>query len=384
MLTPFQKLLQYTIRGASTWNVLLAASGPCLRVFDSQTGQYISKWSHLLDQAPGSQDGELLEGSPAKKRKLDNGNSSDTPSAEIVTENGPGTRRRPVRHGFTIPCITHLMGTADGKHVVVVTGEDKSVRVLSMSERGVLHQLSQRVMSKRPSALAFTPDENTILCADKFGDVYSLPLLGKTFETELQADHHSETEGDEPEMFKPSASSKTVHTKRNLRALQDQQRQKKVKKKQKQLPQFEHDLLLGHVSLLTDIACLKVRTAKTSARTYILTSDRDEHIRVSRGIPQAHIIEHFCLGHEQFVSKMHIPSWLPDTLISGGGDDYLMIWTWWQGVLNHRVDIKSHILSSRPNAPDRPSQIAVSDIWSLRTTSGKYPREGQILVACEA
>lgn len=376
MLTPFQRLLQYSIHGASPRNILLAASGPCLRVFDTQTGQYISKWSHLPDQSTGPENDEPLEGSPAKRRKLDTGNTSDTPSAEIVIENGSG-RRKPVRHGFTIPCITHLLGTTDGKHVVIVTGEDKSLRVLSMSEQGILNQFSQRVLSKRPSALAFTSDEKTILCADKFGDVYSLPLLGKTFEVEAKPEYQSE---DEPEMFKPSASSKTVHTRRNLRALESQQNQKKVKKKQKQLPQFDHDLLLGHVSLLTDIVYVSLKTDEGKNRSYILTSDRDEHIRVSRGIPEAYIIENFCLGHETFISKMHIPSWQPDTLISAGGDDYLLIWSWREGSVRQKVNLKSHFLSHRPNFPTRPSQIAVSGIWSIETNSG----EGQVLVACEA
>lgn len=54
---------------------------------------------------------------------------------------------------------------------------------------------------------------------------------------------------------------------------------------------FEHKLLLGHVSMLTDIALVVL-----NGRNYIITADRDEHIRISRGIPQSHIIEGFCLG----------------------------------------------------------------------------------------
>jgi len=52
-------------------------------------------------------------------------------------------------------------------------------------------------------------------------------------------------------------------------------------------------LLLGHASLLTAMAL-------TQDENYIITADRDEHIRVSH-YPDGHSIERFCLGHTKCV-----------------------------------------------------------------------------------
>jgi tRNA (guanine-N(7)-)-methyltransferase subunit TRM82 len=90
--------------------------------------------------------------------------------------------------------------------------------------------------------------------------------------------------------------------------------------------------------MLTDVVLGEV-----NGRKYILTADRDEHIRVSRGIPQTYVIEGFCLGHTEFVSRLCVPSTCPEVLISGGGDDELVVWEWLAGRRISAVDISSHI-----------------------------------------
>lgn len=52
-------------------------------------------------------------------------------------------------------------------------------------------------------------------------------------------------------------------------------------------------LILGHASLLTTFLL-------TADEKYIITADRDEHIRVS-WYPQGYTIESFCLGSSQYV-----------------------------------------------------------------------------------
>lgn len=197
-------------------------------------------------------------------------------------------------------------------------------------------------MPKRPCALEVTPDNETILCADKFGDVYALPLLGQTFEDVGVAESQSAmVEGEQTvETKRPAATSLTVHTKRNRNALLQQQIVNR-KEPQKKVVNFEKQLILGHVSLLTDILCATLTQDSGRKRKFIITSDRDEHIRVSRGMPHAFIIENFCLGHTAFVSKMCLVPPMPELLLSGGGDDYLILWKWSTSEVIQYVDLKA-------------------------------------------
>ena len=202
-------------------------------------------------------------------------------------------------------------------------------------------------MPKRPCAIILTPDDSTILCADKFGDVYSLPLMGElnediTKSISIDGDLNDKINGSHRKPFVPSANSLTVHTKRNQEALRQQQKIKKPKVEKKAL-NFDYRLLLGHVSLLTDIACVSLPSPSRKPREYILTSDRDEHIRISRGIPQAHVIEAYCLGHTEFISKLCVIPAHPQLLLSGGGDDYLTLWDWPSGSIRQKIDLRGHV-----------------------------------------
>jgi len=238
-------------------------------------------------------------------------------------------------------------------------------------------------MPKRPCALAITDDSTTIISADKFGDVFSLPILVPEAPIQPNSEAQPETPAPEPaeaKLFTPAANNLTVHSVRNRRALENQKRQPKAKP-EKVAPVFEHKLLLGHVSMLTDIALLT-----HNGRRYIFTADRDEHIRVSRGLPQAHIIEQFCLGHREFVSRLCIPSTRPELLISGGGDDDIFMWDWANGRLLSAADVKSHVEvvhHSNGRAAEDGSvaglKIAISNIQHVRLGS-----EDVVLVSCEA
>lgn len=246
-------------------------------------------------------------------------------------------------------------------------------------------------MPKRPCAIALTPDDSTIICGDKFGDVYSLPLLGKSYEatSDASTEKSERTNGQaetENVPFVPAASSRTVHTKKNQEALRNQQKQTNLKKEQKVL-HFDHKLLLGHVSLLTDLVCVGVDeddSPSNRRRKYIITSDRDEHIRISRGIPQAHIIEGYCQGHTDFISKICVLKNKRQLLISGGGDGHLLVWDWLQYKIRQRIDLKDSVNRFRENyrqhastaaTGNKEQNIAVSGIWSLS--------DSHVLVACE-
>lgn len=232
-------------------------------------------------------------------------------------------------------------------------------------------------MPKRPSAVIMAPDSQ-IICADKFGDVYSLPLIMAP----RSPSSTSRLSTPNPVTAKPSApaaNTLTVHSKRNLEALRHQKEQLELAKKKRgeaakaDGPDFELTLLLGHVSMLT-----AVLIAESEGRRYILTADRDEHVRVSRYVPQTHVIEAFCLGHKEFIGDMAIPASRGDILISGGGDEELFVWAWKAG----KVLSKTSVLSlAREIAPDT-TKVAVSGLYSLI-----YPAESgsltYVVALCE-
>lgn len=164
------------------------------------------------------------------------------------------------------------------KHFLVWIAEDKVLRVYDLNHQILL---SEREFTKRGCALSVADD--LIVVGDKFGDVYSFPLI--------------ESSGSEA-----AAASEAVE----------------------KLP------ILGHVSMLTAVAL--THTSDADPQRFIITADRDEHIRVSQ-FPDGHNIQAYCLGHAQFLSCLLIPARHPELLISAGGDDYLAFWDWKNGSL---------------------------------------------------
>jgi tRNA (guanine-N(7)-)-methyltransferase subunit TRM82 len=231
-------------------------------------------------------------------------------------------------------------------------------------------------MPKRPIDLAIGPD-NTIIAADKFGDVYTLPLI---FDPTAPVTKSSSATAPAPKA-KPSATTLTVHSKRNRIALEAQLQMYEAQKTNggnkeatdPDAPTFEMDLILGHVSMLT-----AVELVESEGRRYILTADRDEHIRVSRYVPQAHVIECFCLGHKDFISSMVVPAGRGDILVSGGGDNDLFVWDWKTGA---KLSTTSVLSLAQVVAPE-VTKVAVSSLTTLL-----YPTENgalsYVLAICE-
>ncbi|OOQ84498.1 tRNA (guanine-N(7)-)-methyltransferase non-catalytic subunit trm82 [Penicillium brasilianum] len=329
---PFQSLtlVKRQLQGLS--NVLVASAGSYIYSYAAESGQRLAIWPQHVETSRGATSAPTStsedQAPPEKRIRLS--------SPEKDSEQKPAA----TTDGFTTwTNIPIVLATSDGKHVVALTAEDKCIRVFSLTEDGNFKELSSRNMAKKPCALDLTPDNQTILCADKFGDVYSLPLIpGEYVKPKVQA-----------KKPKPVATTLTVHSKRNLRSLEQQhmhaERAEKATKVQEEGEEkvalnFEHQLILGHVSMLTDVIAVSLPGAAGSRpRNYILTADRDEHIRVSRGIPQAHVIEQQCLGHTSLISKLCVPSWAPNVLISGGADGQLLVWNWIEGQLHQSVPL---------------------------------------------
>ncbi|RSL84541.1 hypothetical protein CEP51_003854 [Fusarium floridanum] len=397
-------------------SVLFAARGGKIHSFSLDDGAHISTWKHpdvdkvdaavkaISDEAssekPVGQETAVVEGEgsdepPAKRQRVEEPKDEAVKETEQTEDpdkqasgkkkggkksknrNQPRNKEQNISRVPDRPVVTHLTSTSDGSHVLAITGHDKAIWVFENDGKGNLTQISKRTMPKRPSDVAIGPDSQ-IICADKFGDVYALPLL---YDPESQAPtSQPSTPGPAKPAYKPSANATTVHSKRNLRALNNQQRQMELATRTKaeseskaESPNFEISLLLGHVSMLTSLAI-----AESEGRRYIITGDRDEHIRVSRYIPQAYVIEGFCFGHKEFISSMTIPVPRRDILVSGGGDEDLFVWDWKASKLLSRKSILSLAQEILPEL----TKVAVSNLYTL-----VFPHEGTdlvyILAICE-
>ncbi|KAL5512933.1 TRM82 [Sanghuangporus vaninii] len=188
-----------------------------------------------------------------------------------------------------------VAAAVDGEFKYLVTAtSNKIIRVWDIAELSIV---SEREAPKKPTDVCLTSDGRTILVSDKFGDVHRYPL--RDSQTNDAQGHSGHT-----------GSSNLKAAKKRL---------------------SDETLLLGHVSLLTTFIL-------SEDEKYIITADRDEHIRVS-WYPEAYTIENYCLGHRKFVSALHRPSWDHSVLVSGGGDPHLKFWNWMEGKLLHEIPI---------------------------------------------
>ncbi|CAI9625604.1 unnamed protein product [Alternaria burnsii] len=352
MSAPYQCIVAHSSESAGEW-VIFGASGSKIVAHSSRGAT--TTWPPQDNQIEDQQEGDSEE-RPGKRIKLE--------------------QPKEQRSNFS-----SLILSSDGQYLVGITGEDKCIRVFQIDSQNRLQQLSERCMSRRPSSIILTSDNTTILCADKFGDVYALPLLPSPDDDKVEepSETPATAQPDQKEWM-PSATTLTVHSGRNRKTLEEQLKQRaKGPAKSKEPMRFKHELLLGHVSMLTDVAYTKVE-----GRSYIITADRDEHIRISRGPPQAHIIEGFCFGHEAFVSRLGFTQ--SGQLVSGGGDDHLFVWDWQNGLLKEKLAIRdlafAHLQERGlvlAGVESATFKVAVTGIWNLPTRDGA----GTILVACE-
>ncbi|CAG8077734.1 unnamed protein product [Penicillium salamii] len=355
---PFQCLRYVNRQPAGLSDILVATAGRNLFSLDVTSGQRLDVWPEPVNETSagetsGATPASEGQGPPEKRRKLSSpaGDEKDAeqdakPESEAKSKDSKKDSKKEESNSWTnIP----LVAVAQSKYVIIMTAEDKCVRVLSLAEDGKLQQLSARTMPKKLSALTLTPDESTILVGDKFGDVYAFPLIPSENYVRSQP---------QAKAYEPAATNLTVHTKRNLESLEQQMKQAALAKanpEERVALNFEHQLIIGHVSLLTNlISVSRPADSTVGARNYILTADRDEHIRVSRGVPQAHVIEQFCFGHTSFVSSLCVPSWEPKVLVSGGGDDHLLVWDWLENKILQKVQL-----------PESETDLTVSGIWDV-------------------
>ncbi|KAH7107345.1 WD40 repeat-like protein [Auriculariales sp. MPI-PUGE-AT-0066] len=218
----------------------------------------------------------------------------------LVYNKSDGQLARSIQLGAAVRAIT-LDHSA--QHIIAVD-DNKKLQVLRFD---TLDTLSTRTVAKKSTLVAVTPDGHTILLADKFGDIYSYPINPPAGDPAVAESDSKNEEG--------PAKGETAGT-----------------------------LILGHVSQLTNFLL-------SHDSRHIISSDRDEHIRISH-YPLGYVIQSFCLGSTSFVTALHLLPSAPEVLISGGGEDVLRIWRWKDGQLLRSIDIgnvvRPHIAVSPP------------------------------------
>lgn len=153
---PFQKLC-YLKASFDLPGALLAASGPYICCFDFQRG-FVARWP-VDDEEEDTPDAERhdVKGDggggerPAKRRRLSGDEDGlmvrqdSEESVEIISERVKGQRRKPKPLSKTkLPDISHMLATSNGKSILVVTADDKCIRVLERRKSGKLRGVSER------------------------------------------------------------------------------------------------------------------------------------------------------------------------------------------------------------------------------------------------
>ncbi|KAI7905621.1 WD40-repeat-containing domain protein [Cokeromyces recurvatus] len=199
--------------------------------------------------------------------------------------------------------------------LLATSGENKEICVWNTNDWTLKNK---RPAYKRINALKFNNNSTEVIAADKFGDVYCHPIK-------------EVVEGEE-----------------------------------KLAP------IVGHVSMVTDMLL-------TPDEKYVITSDRDEHIRVSR-YPNGYNIESFCLGHTDVVTCISILPWDEKKLVSSGGDCTIRLWDYVHGKQLAVLDLKNQIEAYKPPASDANSEDAIvstltfdSNTKSLAVAFAKSP-----------
>jgi WD40 repeat protein len=106
----------------------------------------------------------------------------------------------------------------------------------------------------------------------------------------------------------------------------------------------EIKLLMGHLSMLTDLRL-------TEDERFLITSDRDEKIRISHWM-NSYNIKSFLLGHKEFVTQVELVD--GKRLLSCSGDAKLILW-----------DLEAN----------RPEQV-ISTLEFLKAESGEFVSKG--------
>lgn len=149
----------------------------------------------------------------------------------------------------------------ENKEFIISTGEDKLLIVYELSQK--LVKLSTRTLNKRANALKLTNNQHIVI-GDKFGDVFKL-VLSLSRALSLIPLHSFPLIA--PDLPPLSADQKPI----------------------------PYQPILGGVPMLTDLIFIQAKLPEITM-DYVVSADRDEHVRVSR-YPNGYIIDKFLFGN---------------------------------------------------------------------------------------
>ncbi|GAC76355.1 WD repeat protein WDR4 [Moesziomyces antarcticus T-34] len=214
--------------------------------------------------------------------------------------------------------FARLASFSHSDRFLALTGDDKVLRVWKL-QRDADNRITGfefgkeiviKLLPKRAAVLHWMPPtDNTpagseeLIVIDRFGDVRSIMVNENDVRTlpstSPDADAKVDASADEQDqMDSPTDASMQI--------------------------------LLGHVSMITSLAFIPA--AKQGAPpAYIITGDRDEHIRISRWGPKrlAYVIDRFLQGSQAFVGALAVVANAEGTLrlVSSEGGQSLRVWT---------------------------------------------------------
>lgn len=296
LIHPLQNTL--TSRDGSLVFAIVKNSILTFKYQSSNQWEFVGQWTDDFDKAQDikksvtkEQQRQINENDiKNKKLKSNKGDSIVKTEAKIPS---PGIGAPPI-----YSYIRNLQLTPDESKLIACADSDKSVLIFTVdraSETNVLKLSKRFSFPKRPNAISIAEDAATVIVADKFGDVYSIDMNSS------------------PE------------------------------------DKFTQDPILGHVSMLTDVCMVK----DSEGHQFIITSDRDEHIRISY-YPQCYIVDKWLFGHKHFVSSICCDK--DNVLLSAGGDNEIFAWDWKTGENLSKFDYSNLIkpyLNDQHLAPSR-------------------------------
>jgi tRNA (guanine-N(7)-)-methyltransferase subunit TRM82 len=134
-------------------SVVFAAQGSDIHSFSSAL-EHISTWKYPVQETEQSngpseeaQESPAPEGPPAKRRKVENGQKPAANDHGDDAANGPPKSKKAAAYDVPAndrPFVQGLYTTSDDRHLVAITGSDKTIWVFEHDGAGNLRQLSQR------------------------------------------------------------------------------------------------------------------------------------------------------------------------------------------------------------------------------------------------